>query len=113
MAGFIGSAVARGEYPQVYAEDLPALLAPVSGEPPVLLDVRTPAEFGEGAIPGAVPMPLDALRDRLAELPAGRPVIAYCAAGQRGYMATRILREAGFDAANLAGGYKTYRMVVG
>jgi rhodanese-related sulfurtransferase len=31
--------------------------------------------------------------------------------GQRGYLATRILRQAGFDAVNVSGGYKTYRQL--
>ena len=35
-------------------------------------------------------------------------MVAYCQVGQRGYLATRILRHAGFDASNLGGGYKTY-----
>ena len=30
--------------------------------------------------------------------------------GQRGYLATRILQQAGFSAANIGGGYKTYRL---
>jgi rhodanese-related sulfurtransferase len=46
-------------------------------------------------------------RDKLAR---GRRVIAYCQVGQRGYVATLLLRDAGFDAANLAGGFKTYRL---
>ncbi len=55
-------------------------------------------------------IPVDELRDRLAELPQGRPLAVYCQVGQRGYIATRLLRQHGHDAANLSGGYKTYRM---
>ncbi|MFO0950650.1 MAG: rhodanese-like domain-containing protein [Isosphaeraceae bacterium] len=103
MAGFVASAVARGEYPQVYAEDL-------GTDARTLIDVRTPREFAEGAIPGARNIQVDELRDRLGELPYDRPFTVYCQAGLRGYVATRILRQHGFDVANLAGGYRTYRM---
>ena len=37
-------------------------------------------------------------------------IAVYCQVGQRGYLATRILRQAGRRAANLGGGYKTYRL---
>jgi NADPH-dependent 2,4-dienoyl-CoA reductase/sulfur reductase-like enzyme/rhodanese-related sulfurtransferase len=108
MAGFVAAAIARGEYKQIYAEALESRRSDVSGA--TLLDVRTATEFKGGAIPGATHIPLDELRSRLDELPRDCPVIVYCQAGQRGYIATRLLRQAGFDAANLAGGYRTYRM---
>ena len=110
MAGFVASAVARGEYPQVYAESLESSQSGPRGA--MLLDVRTAREFREGSITGAKHIPLDELRSRLDEIPRDRPVIVYCQAGQRGYVATRLLRNAGFDAANLAGGYRTFRMVI-
>ena len=75
-----------------------------------MLDVRTPEEFAESHIPGAVNIPVDELRRRLGELPRDRELAAYCQVGQRGYLATRILLQAGFRAANIGGGYKTYRL---
>ena len=77
-------------------------------EKPLLLDVRTPLEFANGHIPDAVNIPVDELRGRLAVLPQDRPVVAYRQVGQRGYLATRILMQAGFAVSNLGGGYKTY-----
>ena len=109
MAGFVAAAVARGEYPQVYAEVLES--GQSEQRDATLLDVRTAREFDAGSIPGAKHVPLDELRSRLDELPRDRPVVVYCQAGQRGYVATRLLRKVGFDAANLAGGYRTFRMV--
>jgi rhodanese-related sulfurtransferase len=73
----------------------------------VLVDVRDPDEVEAGAIPGAVTVPLDELRDRLGELPDS-PVIVYCAVGVRGHTAARLLRQRGVDAANLDGGYRTW-----
>ncbi len=110
MAGFVASNVVQGDCPQLYAEDLANTQRDTASDP-FLLDVRTPAEFAAGAIPGFVNIPLDELRDRLDEVPRGRRIVATCQAGQRGYYATLILRHAGLDAANLAGGYKTYRLV--
>jgi rhodanese-related sulfurtransferase len=75
-----------------------------------LLDVRTPEEFAESHIPEAVNIPVDELRRRVGEVPRGREVAAYCQVGQRGYLATRILLQAGFRAANIGGGYETYRL---
>ncbi|MGN7797718.1 FAD-dependent oxidoreductase [Leifsonia sp. 22587] len=72
-----------------------------------LVDVRTAGEHAAGAIPGAVSIPVDELRDRLAELPAG-PVVVHCQVGQRGHTAARILAQHGRDVVNLDGGYRTW-----
>ena len=73
----------------------------------LLLDVRDSDELG-GRLPtmaGALHIPLDELRDRLAEVPDDRPVVTLCPAGRRSAMAATILRQAGrTDAANLQGG---------
>jgi len=103
MAGFVAGGLLRGDHPQTDWEVIDAMAVK-----PFLLDVRTSAEFAGGHIPGAVNIPVDALRSRLAELPKGTPIVSYCQVGQRGYLATRILMQAGFTASNLGGGYKTY-----
>jgi rhodanese-related sulfurtransferase len=78
---------------------------------PFLLDVRTPQEFAGGHIPGAVNIPVDELRTRLSELPRNNvPIAAYCQVGQRGYLATRILLQSGFQAANIGGGFSTFKL---
>jgi NADPH-dependent 2,4-dienoyl-CoA reductase/sulfur reductase-like enzyme/rhodanese-related sulfurtransferase len=103
MAGFVAAGLLRGDQPQVGVEDL-------AEGAPFLLDVRTPAEFAVGHIPGAVNVPVDELRSRLAELPRDRAITVYCQVGMRGYLALRILRQAGLRAANLGGGFKTYQL---
>jgi NADPH-dependent 2,4-dienoyl-CoA reductase/sulfur reductase-like enzyme/rhodanese-related sulfurtransferase len=71
-----------------------------------LVDVRTPEEFARGSLPGAVNIPVDQLRGRLAELDRSRPVVTFCQVGQRGYVGQRILLQHGFaDVKNLKGGY--------
>jgi NADPH-dependent 2,4-dienoyl-CoA reductase/sulfur reductase-like enzyme/rhodanese-related sulfurtransferase len=108
MAGFVAAGLMRGDHTQV---DVEAVLAAPADERPVLVDVRTPLEFARGHIPGAVNIPVDELRSRLGELPRNRDIAVYCQVGQRGYLATRVLRQAGFRAANIGGGYETYRLV--
>ena len=107
MAGFVAGGLLRGDHPQV---DVEAVLAAPAAERPFLVDVRTPQEFAAGHIPGAVNIPVDDLRSRLDELPRDRKIAAYCQVGQRGYLATRILRQKGFSASNIGGGYKTYKL---
>jgi rhodanese-related sulfurtransferase len=108
MAGFVAAGLLRGDHPQ---RDVETVLAAGSPQRPCLIDVRTPQEFSVGAIPGAVNIPVDELRSRLDELPRDREVAAYCQVGQRGYLATRILRQNGFAAFNLSGGYATHRLL--
>jgi NADPH-dependent 2,4-dienoyl-CoA reductase/sulfur reductase-like enzyme/rhodanese-related sulfurtransferase len=108
MAGFVAGGMLRGDHPQV---DVEAVLAAPLGGRAFLLDVRTPREYADGHIAGAVNIPVDDLRSRLQELPRDRMIAAYCQVGQRGYLATRILLQAGFSAVNVGGGYKTYRLL--
>jgi NADPH-dependent 2,4-dienoyl-CoA reductase/sulfur reductase-like enzyme/rhodanese-related sulfurtransferase len=107
MAGFVASGMLRGEHPQLNVE---SIFDDREDQRPFLLDVRTPEEFAQGHIPGAVNVPLDELRRRHAELPRDRAIAAYCQVGQRGYVATRILLQAGFQGANIGGGYRTYQL---
>ena len=76
-----------------------------------LLDVRREEELsGElGHVEGVQHVPLDALRERLEEVPKDKPVVAVCRSGRRSAMATQILRKAGWDAANLTGGMLRWR----
>jgi NADPH-dependent 2,4-dienoyl-CoA reductase/sulfur reductase-like enzyme/rhodanese-related sulfurtransferase len=97
FAGMIAADVLRGDMPIFHVSEL--------GEVDVLLDVREPSEFAAGHLPGAVNIPLGALRSRLGELPRDAELGVYCGVGQRGYYATRALAQHGFRARNLSGGY--------
>lgn len=105
MAGFVAAGLLRGDHPQANVEEILALPA---NQRPILLDVRTPQEFAGGHLPGAINIPVDDLRGLLAGLPSDRDLAVYCQVGQRGYLATRILLQAGHKAVNLGGGYRTY-----
>jgi len=103
VAGMIASNVVRGDVALARWEDLATTQA-------LLLDVREAQEHTAGSIPGAINLPLSALRARVAELPRDREIWIHCAAGQRSYYAARFLAQNGFRVKNLPGGYKTYQM---
>ncbi len=81
----------------------------------LILDVRTAAEIKKvGRIPNSINIPLEELRERLQEIPTGRPIAVYCAAGMRGYLAVRLLKHKGFaDVRNLEGGFMFWERVGG
>ncbi|MBI3411647.1 MAG: FAD-dependent oxidoreductase [Planctomycetes bacterium] len=107
MAGFVAGGILRGDHPQV---DVDAVLSASPGTRAFLVDVRTSQEFAGGHIPGALNIPVDDLRSRLGELPRDRQIAVYCQVGQRGYLATRVLLQSGFNAVNIGGGFKTYKL---
>ena len=72
-----------------------------------LVDVRTKEEFVRGHIPSALNISVDELRERLSEIPR-KEIVLYCQVGQRAHTATLFLREHGFSAVNLDGGYQTW-----
>lgn len=62
-----------------------------------LVDVRTPQEFADGHIDGAVNIPVQELDRRLTELePKNEPIVLYCRSGRRSSDAARMLTEAGY-----------------
>jgi sulfur dioxygenase len=72
-----------------------------------IVDVRGREEFAGalGRIAGSISLPLDELRDRIEEVPKGRPVVTVCQSGKRSGMAAMILKQAGWDeVANISGG---------
>jgi NADPH-dependent 2,4-dienoyl-CoA reductase/sulfur reductase-like enzyme/peroxiredoxin family protein/rhodanese-related sulfurtransferase/TusA-related sulfurtransferase len=75
----------------------------------VIIDVRTKSEHEFGSIKNALNIPVDEIRSRLSEIPKDKKLIVYCAVGLRGYLASRILLQSGYEKVyNLSGGYKTY-----
>jgi len=75
----------------------------------LLLDVRTQKEYEAGKIMDAINIPIDELRERIAEIPTGKTIYIYCLGGLRGYLAQRILMQNGYtDTLNLSGGYQLW-----
>lgn len=103
MLGFVAENRATGLDEAIQWHEIAA--AQADGQ--TVIDVRTPSEFAAGNIPGAVNIPVDDLRSRLAEVPEG-DVIVHCAVGIRGHIAGRVLNAAGHGVRNLDGGYRTW-----
>ena len=74
-----------------------------------IIDVREPEEIEMGAIPGSRAIPLGQLRNALEQLDLKKRYVLACAVGLRGYIAERMLKEKGYTAANLSGGYLTWK----
>jgi len=72
---------------------------------PIVVDVRTPEEFQEGAYPVAINIPLDDLQMRISELGSkSREITLYCASGARSAYAQRVLHQLGFTNTKNGGG---------
>ncbi len=74
---------------------------------PLVLDVRSQAEFNNGHIGGARLIPVGELKSRLADLEKfkDKPVLVHCATGNRSQGAAKMLKDAGFkEVFNLQGG---------
>lgn len=109
MLGYVASNIADGVLNVVHHHQIDQLVK--NGA--YLVDVREEMEVELGTIEGAVNIPLGELRNQLDQLPKGQPIYVTCQVGLRGYLATRILSQHGFEAINLSGGYKTYSMFKG
>ena len=100
-AAYLGG---RDELEPLTREELARRLQ--DGDPPMLLDVRPAAEHAAGHLPGAVSIPVDELRRRLAELPGDREIVAYCRGPYCAFAqeAVELLRQEGFSARRLEDG---------
>lgn len=98
FAGMVAAAVMRGDMPTVHWDT-------EWTADTLFLDVRDADELAEGSQPGAIHIPLHALRRRIGELPCSSDIRIYCAVGQRGYLAARLLMQSGIRARNISGGW--------
>lgn len=73
-----------------------------------LIDVRTEHEFEGGHIPQARSVELNEVPAAAESLDRERPVVFVCRGGNRSAMAVAALREAGFEAFNIAGGLQAW-----
>jgi molybdopterin/thiamine biosynthesis adenylyltransferase/rhodanese-related sulfurtransferase len=96
----------KSQIQEISAADAAARLS--SDEPPVLIDVREPDEFDQGAIDGSVHIARGNLESRIAAVVPDRstPIVITCQSGARSAFAARSLEELGYeDVASLAGGF--------
>ncbi len=87
-----------GSVPEVSAQDLKREISKTRNRPQ-LLDVRTANEWRQGAIKGAVLVPVSTLKNQIGALPFDRskPVVAICRSAHRSISAVRLLRNAGYS----------------
>jgi phage shock protein E len=82
---------------------LPSAVPAPSGV--TLLDVRSPEEFAQGHLEGAINIPVQELAERLGELRRGTPISVYCRSGRRSAAAAELLTRAGFGEVHDRGGW--------
>lgn len=110
MAGFVAANILKGDMAVVHWHEMGKL----NKDQEAIVDLRTPMELKmTGSIDGAIPIPIDELRERLVELDKDKKYVPYCAVGMRAYLGHRILAQHGFDSRNLSGGYVTYMSTKG
>lgn len=64
------------------------------GKDLVVIDVRSPGEFAQGHVPGALLLPVEELPARLEEVPTDKPVLFVCRTGRRASYAYEMIRKA-------------------
>ncbi|MBX7423464.1 CoA-disulfide reductase [Clostridium chauvoei] len=104
MAGFMAQNQSKSLIDVINIDELKDF----NPEKSILLDVRYEEEVINGAIKGAINIPVNNLRKNISKLDKNKEILIYCAVGIRGYIAGRILTHNGFKVKNLNGGYKTY-----
>ncbi|MCD4826273.1 MAG: CoA-disulfide reductase [Acholeplasmataceae bacterium] len=107
MVGFVAENIINGLVEVITWQQMQELAAKGS----YILDIREEPEYILESLPGSINIPLTQLRNRLDEIPKDQQIYVYCAVGTRGYSATRILAQKGFNVKNLDGGFKSYSCV--
>ena len=108
MAGFVAENILTQKLSVFYWDQVKDISAD-----DILLDVRTVEEFEKGHIANAINIPIDELRNRMAELDANKNIYIYCQAGLRGYLGHRILKQNNYNKVlNLSGGYQIWEACV-
>ena len=103
MGGFIGRNIYENLVEVISSEEEISTFNP---ENHILLDVRTDEEVSINSIENSLVIPVDELRNKLGTLDKNKEIWVFCAVGLRGYIASRILIQAGYKVKNISGGYR-------
>lgn len=100
FAGYLAGGMKAWETAGFAFEELPQMTVhdvKKNGASVQVLDVRSPSEWEEGHVPGAIHIFVPEVRKRAKELDRSKPVITYCDSGFRANIAASILRQEGFQ----------------
>ncbi len=107
MAGFVAENILQNRLKVIYWHDIKS-----AEQDGILVDVRSPEEYMESTIPGAISIPVDELRSRMHELPKTENIYIFCQIGLRGYLAQRILVQNGYgQVSNISGGFALWKAI--
>ena len=102
MAALVAMNILDGEYDQVAVSEVRGLVESDA----VIVDVREEDEFAEGHLINSINVPLSQFRERLDEIPTGKPVYLHCRSGQRSYNMVRALKQRGYEEVyNISGSF--------
>ena len=73
-----------------------------------LIDVRSTMEFDQGALNGAINLPITSIQHNTDTIDQTKPVLLYCRSGQRSGMVKQFLITLGFDDVYNIGSYTKY-----
>ena len=73
-----------------------------------LIDVRSPVEFSQGALEGAINMPINSFQYLMDSIDKSKPVVLYCRTGARSGMVKNYLDQQGFDQVHNIGGIQQF-----
>ena len=73
-----------------------------------LIDVRSTFEFSQGALSGAINMPIDSFQYLKDNIDSSKPVLLYCRTGARSGMVKNYLDQLGFDQVHNIGGIRQF-----
>ncbi len=73
-----------------------------------LIDVRTPVEFSQGSLTGAVNMPVESFQYLMEGIDKSKPILLYCRTGARSGMVKNYLDQLGFDQVHNIGGINQF-----
>lgn len=102
LAALVATNLMAGRFKQVRVSDVRGLVE----EEAYIVDVREANEFAQGALKGAVNIPLSELRARMHEIPTDVPVYVHCRSSQRSYNAVIALNNSGYtNVTNISGSF--------
>lgn len=102
IAALVATNLMAGRFKQVRVSEVRGLVE----EEAYIVDVRDVNEFAQGALKGAVNIPLSELRSRMDEIPTNVPVYVHCRSSQRSYNAVMALNNSGYtNVTNISGSF--------